>query len=58
MSEPARTSRTKQEYEQTLDASDKAVAQFEHKSRNFLDATQHLWGNLRLRLACPPRLRS
>ncbi|HBS25327.1 MULTISPECIES: ABC transporter permease [Thalassospira] len=46
MSEPARTSRTKQEYEQTLDASDKAVAQFDHKNRNFLDATQHfLHGN-------------
>lgn len=46
MSDTTPTSRKKQEFEHTLDASDKNVAQFEPKSRNIFDSVQHfLHGN-------------
>lgn len=46
MSEPAQTSRKKQEYEHTLGSSDSSVAQFDYKHRNLFDTVQHfLHGN-------------
>ena len=46
MSEPAQTSRKKQEYEHTLGSSDSSVAQFDHKHRTLFDTVQHfLHGN-------------
>ncbi|SLN48128.1 D-allose transport system permease protein AlsC [Aquimixticola soesokkakensis] len=41
MSDTTQPTRKGQEFEQTLDASDKTVASFEHESRGFVDRLQH-----------------
>ncbi|MHC8492141.1 ABC transporter permease [Thalassospira sp. SM2505] len=46
MSDTAQTSRSKQDFEHTLDSSDSSVANFEHKPRSLFDNVQHfLHGN-------------
>lgn len=46
MSDKAQTSRSKQDFEHTLDSSDSSVANFEHKPRSLFDNVQHfLHGN-------------
>ncbi|MBN8195955.1 ABC transporter permease [Thalassospira povalilytica] len=46
MSDTAQTSRKKQDFEQSLESSDRSIATFEHKSRSLFDNVQHfLHGN-------------
>ena len=46
MSDTAQSSRKKQDFEQSLESSDRSIATFEHKSRSLFDNVQHfLHGN-------------